>query len=199
MDDTTVYRFSSINPDKNNEFLLNLLSRAKLGQEDAFASIYNLYFEKIFRFIFYRVSHKEVAEDLSEEVFVKAYTKLSTIEKDDSFEGWLYQIARNKVIDYYREKKQTVALEDVENILEYESNIIDVLELKGQQKIFLSLLKELGPDQQLVLKLKFLENLENDQIAQIMEKKEGAIRVIQHRAIIRLQELIKNWQTKNNF
>src|SRR4051812_38116798 len=130
MENSGVYRFSSIQTDKNSDFLLDLVRKAKQGQEEAFGSIYNLYFEKIYRFIYYRVSHKEVAEDLAEEVFLKVFSKLSSIEKDGSFEGWLYQIARNKVIDYYRDKKQLVALEEVENTLIYETNIIDVLELK---------------------------------------------------------------------
>src|SRR5579872_5748020 len=116
--------------DENSDFLAELVGKAKLGQEEAFGSIYNLYFEKIYRFIYYRVSHKEVAEDLAEDVFLKAFSKISSIKNDDSFEGWLYQIARNKVIDYYRDKKQLVDLSEVENILVYENNIIDVLELK---------------------------------------------------------------------
>jgi RNA polymerase sigma-70 factor (ECF subfamily) len=180
-----------MNIDQNSDLLPNLVAKAKLGKEEAFGSIYNLFFEKIYRFIYYRVSHKEIAEDLAEDVFLKAFSKMSSVQDNDSFEGWLYQIARNKVIDYYRDKKQLVDLEEVENTLIYENNIIDVLELKENQKIFLELLKELGADQQMVIKMKFLENLENGQIAQVMKKKEGAIRVIQHRAIAKLQELIK--------
>lgn len=178
--------------DKNSETLLGLVKRAKQGHEEALTSIYNLYFEKIYRFIYYRVGHKEVAEDLAEEVFLKAFSKISGITEDGAFEGWLYQIARNKVIDHYRDKKQTVALESIENTLEYESNVVDVLELKEQQKVFLKLIKELGADQQTVIKLKFLENLDNEQIGHMLGKSEGAIRVIQHRAITRLQELIKD-------
>lgn len=188
----TVYGVSFMNIDQNADFLPNLVAKAKLGQEEAFGGIYNLYFEKIYRFIYYRVNHKEVAEDLAEEVFLKAFSKIGSVQKDDSFEGWLYQIARNKVIDYYRDKKQIVDLSEVENVLVYENNIIDVLELKDNQKVFLELLKELGADQQLVIKMKFLENLDNDQIAKVMKKNEGAIRVIQHRAISKLQELWKN-------
>ncbi len=187
----SVYGFSSMNIDQNSDLLPNLVAKAKLGQEQAFGSIYNLYFEKIYRFIYYRVSHKEIAEDLAEDVFLKAFSKLSSVQDNDSFEGWLYQIARNKVIDYYRDKKQLVDLEEVENTLIYENNIIDVLELKENQKIFLELLKELGADQQMVIKMKFLENLENGQIARVMKKKEGAIRVIQYRAVAKLKELIK--------
>lgn len=191
MSDSSVFKGNGMEADKNSEMLLGLVIRAKKGHEEALTSIYNLYFEKIYRFIYYRVGHKEIAEDLAEDVFLKAFSKISGITEDGAFEGWLYQIARNKVIDYYRDKKQTVALEDIENTLEYESNIVDVLELKEQQKIFLKLLKELAPEQQKVIKLKFLENLANSQIGTMLGKSEGAIRVIQHRAISRLQELIK--------
>jgi len=191
MENTDVFTGRPLNPGQNQDTLNILLRQARSGSQEAFAELYSLYFKKIYKFIFYRVSHKEVAEDLTEEVFIKAHQKISATREDNSFEGWLYQIARNKVIDYYRSKKITVALEDVENILEYESNILNDLHLQDQQKVFLHLLKSLRQEQQMVIKLKFLENLDNAEIAVIMKKNEGAIRVIQHRAIARLQELIK--------
>ncbi|MBI5530288.1 MAG: sigma-70 family RNA polymerase sigma factor [Candidatus Doudnabacteria bacterium] len=179
-----------------NEVSSSLLEKARKGEEAALAEIYELYFKSIYRFIFYRVSHKETAEDLTEEVFIKAFSKLGSLSGHSSFKAWLYQIARNLVIDYYRQKKQTVALEDVENILEYESNIIDTVNLSQQQKVLLNLMKELGAEQQVVIKLKFFEDLSNGEIAELLHKNEGAIRVIQHRALARLQELIKQ-QGKN--
>lgn len=172
--------------------LEQILPKAQAGSNDALSEIYNTYFERLYRFIFYRVSHKETAEDLTEDVFIKIFKNLSKLEQAGAFEGWLFQIARNQVIDYYRSKKQTVALEDVENTLEYETNIVDIVNLKTEQIIFVKLLKELNDEQQQVIKLKFLEDLENDVIAQIMNKTEGAIRVIQHRAIAKLKELIDN-------
>jgi len=200
MEDSNVYNFRSAKPgfDLGEDALKSLVEQAKNGDQAAFSEIYNLYFKKIYRFIFYRVSHKEVAEDLAEEVFIKAYSHLSRLEDPKSLEGWLYQVARNSVIDYYRSKKMTVALEDVENILEYESNVIDVLNLQDRQKVFLRLLKELGAEQQMVIKLKFLEDLGNEEIAEVLQKSEGAVRVIQHRAITKLQELIKKFQSTQN-
>lgn len=170
--------------------LEEILKKAQAGSGEALAHLYNHYFDRIYRFIYYRVSHKETAEDLTEDVFVKLFSKLKGLEQTAAFEGWLFQIARNQVIDYYRSKKQTVALEDVENTLEYETNIVDVVNLKTQQMVFIKLLRELTPEQQQVIKLKFLEDLDNDVIAQALNKTEGAIRVIQHRAIARLKELI---------
>lgn len=168
------------------------LRQAKAGQDAALTTLYNTYFERIYRFIFYRVSHKETAEDLTEDVFVKLFKKLKNLEQPAAFEGWLFQIARNRVIDYYRAKKQLVPLEEVENTLEYETNIVDIVNLKTEQIVFIKLLKELSPEQQQVIKLKFLEDIDNNIIAHMMNKTEGAIRVIQHRAIAKLKELIDN-------
>ncbi|MCL5666912.1 MAG: RNA polymerase sigma factor [Patescibacteria group bacterium] len=191
MEINPVYTGSSANLSENLGVSEALINKAKLGNQAAFTEIYNLYFKKIYKFIYFRVSHKEVAEDLAEDVFVKAYGKISSVNQTRSFESWLYQIARNAVIDYYRGKKQDIPLDEMENVLEYESNIVAEVELQDRQKTFLKLLKELKPDQQLVIKMKFLENLENSEIAAILHKNEGAIRVIQHRAIARLQELLK--------
>ncbi len=174
------------------EKLAPILRQAQAGADAALSSIYNHYFERVYRFIFYRVSHKETAEDLTEEVFVKIFKNLRKLEQPAAFEGWLFQIARNRVIDYYRSKRQIVPLEEIENTLEYETNIVDLVNLKTEQTLFIKLLKELTAEQQQVIKLKFLEDIDNAAIAEIMEKTEGAIRVIQHRAINKLKELIDN-------
>lgn len=175
--------------------LEQILKQATAGSDQALTTLYNHYFERVYRFIFYRVSHKETAEDLTEDVFVKLFSKLKSLEQSAAFEGWLFQIARNRVIDYYRSKKQTVALEDVENTLEYETNIVDIVNLQTEQLVFIKILKELTPEQQQVIKLKFLEDLDNDIIAKMLGKTEGAVRVIQHRAIAKLKELIDNLKT----
>jgi RNA polymerase sigma-70 factor (ECF subfamily) len=191
MNFNSVFSISTGNTGINADVLADLLAKAKGGSEAAFGEIYTLYFKKIYRFIFFRVGNKETAEDLSEEVFLKAYGKISSVSENKAFEGWLYQIARNLVIDYYRQKKVTASLDEIENTLEYETNVIDVVNLEQQQKIMLKLIKELAAEQQVVIKLKFFEDLDNAEIAELLHKSEGAIRVIQHRAITKLQELIK--------
>ncbi|MDR3642107.1 MAG: RNA polymerase sigma factor [Candidatus Doudnabacteria bacterium] len=189
MDINSVYNISNANF-TGQDALAALLAKAKQGNQEALTEIYELYFKKLYRFIFFRVGHKQLAEDLAEDVFLRAFTKLSDVSDNASFQGWLYQIARNLVIDHYRQKKQIIDIEELENSLEYESNIIDVLDLQQQQKILLRLMKELGHEQQIVIKLKFLEGLDNAEIAVMLHKSEGAVRVIQHRAITKLQELI---------
>ncbi len=175
---------------KNPE-LTNLVQKAILGDETAFGQIYDLYFEKIYRFVFYRVNHRETAEDLVAETFIRVWGKLSSIEGPDTFSAWLFQIARNLVIDYYRSRRLTVDLYNLENILEYEDQMIEKTNLGFEEAAFLEALKNLSPDQQIVIKLKFLDELENHEIAKILNKSEGAIRVIQHRAINELKNLLK--------
>jgi RNA polymerase sigma-70 factor, ECF subfamily len=165
-----------------------LIQKAKKGDETAFGQLYEFYFEKIYKFIYYRVNHKEVAEDLSEDVFIKAWAKIGTVS-EDSFGGWLYSIAKNRIIDHYRQAKTTVDLLDVENILEADGNIVDDTNLLIEQKLFMVLLKKLSPEQQIVIKLKFIEDMDNGEIAELISKSEGSIRVIQHRAIQKLQTL----------
>lgn len=166
-----------------------ILTLAKAGEQDALADIYEAYYLRIYRFIFYRVSHKETAEDLTEDVFVKAFAGLKNLSQLDAFEGWLFQIARNLVIDYYRKKKQLVPLDAIENTLEYDTNVVDIINLKLEQSILIKILKELNDEQQTVIKMRFLEELDNTTIAKLLNKTEGSIRVIQHRAITKLKEI----------
>lgn len=178
---------------KESLFLENLLIKAKKGETAAFGEIYNLFFKRIYTFIYYRVSHKETAEDMAEEVFLKAYTKLGSIKQAKSLEAWLYQIARNLIIDYYRNKKELVELKEIEQTLSYDDTVLEVLELNHQQKILNELLKELPEDYRQILKMKFFEGLSNEIIAQLTNKSEGAIRVAQFRAITKLKELFEDY------
>jgi len=167
-----------------------LIGKAQQGDGIAFGQIYDLYFDKIYRFIYYRVNHKETAEDLAAETFIKAFDKMSEVRAMAAFNGWLYRIARNLVIDHYRSRKITVDLTEIENVIEYEDNFVDKTNLSFEQKIFLENLDKLSSDQQLVIKLKFLDELDNNEIAEILDKTEGAIRVIQHRALNELKDLL---------
>lgn len=172
--------------------LSEILAAAKLGKQEALADLYETYHLRVYRFVFYRVSHRETAEDITEEVFVKTFAGLRNLEKLEAFEGWLFQIARNMVIDYYRRKKQMVPLDSIENTLEYDTNVVDIINLQIEQSILVKLLKELNDEQQSVIKMKFLEELDNSTIATLLNKTEGAIRVIQHRAISKLKEIFQD-------
>ncbi len=171
--------------------LKNYLQKAQLGSPDAFGFIYDHFAEKIYRFVYFRVGHKEIAEDILSDTFTKAWLKINQINAADALSGWLYQIAKNNIIDYYRLKKELVPLEEVEEILEDEASPVDATNLNLQQAKILQVLEQLSEDQQQVIKYRFFEDLTSEEIAYVMGKTEGAIRVLQHRAILRLKELLK--------
>lgn len=174
--------------------LKQTLKNCQNGDTESFARLYDEFAEKLYRFVFFRVGHKEVAEDILADTFIKAWQKISQVNSPEALSGWLYQIARNNVIDYYRVKKELVPLEDVAEFLEDAVNPVDTASLSLDEANLLKLMKGLTAEQHAVIKYKFFEDLSNEEIAQILNKTEGSIRVIQHRAIARLKEL----STKNN-
>ncbi|MDP4000745.1 MAG: RNA polymerase sigma factor [bacterium] len=175
----------------NEEELKKALESAQKGNTEAFGIIYDHYSEKILRFIFFRVGHKEVAEDILADTFVKAWLKIAQVNSTNAVPSWLYQIAKNNIIDFYRVRKATIPLESVANVLEDAATPIDELNLGFDQRKILKLLDQLPTEQQQVIQYKFFEDLTNQEIALIMNKTEGAVRVLQHRAITKLKELLK--------
>jgi len=174
--------------DSELKFILEACQR---GDRTAFARIYDDFSARLYRFIYLRVGHREVAEDILADSFVKAWVKISQVNSPKAFSAWIFQIAKNNIIDYYRVRKSTIAVEEVEQTLEDAASPIDETELRLDQKRILVALDSLPKDQQQVIRYKFFEDLTNPEIALIMNKSEGAIRVIQHRAIVRLQEILR--------
>ncbi|MBX4187166.1 MAG: RNA polymerase sigma factor [Candidatus Doudnabacteria bacterium] len=172
------------------EQLKEILRKAQGGNTEAFGLIYDHFGPRLYKFIYFRVGHKEVAEDVLSDTFVKGWQKIGHVSSPAALSAWLYQIAKNNIIDYYRIKKETVSLDDVQDFLEDEVNPIDTTNLGIEQKQILEIMKELPQDQQEVIKYKFFEDLSNEEIAYVLGKNEGAIRVIQHRAISKIKELL---------
>jgi RNA polymerase sigma-70 factor, ECF subfamily len=173
------------------EQLKKALESSQAGDTKAFEILYDYYAEKLYRFVFFRVGHKEIAEDILADTFIKAWQKINQVNSYNAVPSWLYQIAKNNVIDYYRVKKTTVAIDDVANVLEDAATPIDEMSLGFDQRRILKTLEQLPVEQQQIIQYKFFEDLTNQEIALIMNKTEGAIRVLQHRAITRLRELLK--------
>ncbi|HEX5430285.1 MAG TPA: RNA polymerase sigma factor [Patescibacteria group bacterium] len=174
-----------------DEELKSILEACQKGDKSAFGRIYDSYSVRLYRFIYMRVGHKEVAEDILAESFIKAWTKISQVNSSKAFSAWIFQIAKNNIIDYYRVRKSTIAIEEVEQVLEDAADPIDQTELDLDQRRILKALEFLPHDHQQVIRYKFFEDLTNPEIALIMNKTEGAIRVIQHRAIQKLQEILR--------
>jgi RNA polymerase sigma-70 factor, ECF subfamily len=171
--------------------LQNLLFQSQNGNREAFGFIYDHFRERIYKFIFFRVGHKELAEDILSDTFVKAWVRIQDISSPKALSSWIYSVAKNNVIDYYRVKKVTIDIAEVSEFLVDAANPIDSANLSVEHAHLLDILSSISEEQRLIIQYKFFEDLTNEEIASIMGKTEGAVRVLQHRAILKLKQLIK--------
>ncbi len=193
MSQETVFNISKGKNVSDSSIESNILLDAQNGDADAFGAIYDRYFENIFKFLYYRTSHKQTAEDLTEEVFLKAFKALGSLKGGSpKLRGWLFQIARNLLIDHYRKTTVTVNIEELESLESFETTAIDTLQLQSEEVRLLKALSSLPQDQQTVVKLRFLEEFEISEIAELLGKSEGNIRILQFRALTKLREHFKD-------
>jgi RNA polymerase sigma-70 factor (ECF subfamily) len=172
-----------------------LVLQAQDGNSEAFGQLYDAYMERIYRFVYFRVEDQQTAEDITSQVFLKAWSNLDRFQFSRTpYLAWLYTIAHNAVIDHYRTRKVTTALDDVQlsqpDHSEQVENEIDLTVEMGSVKMAL---QSLTDDQQKVLTLKFIEGMSNNEIARHLGKREGAIRALQMRG---LQALAKQLEEK---
>lgn len=177
-----------------NEKLLLYQAQVKHDPE-AFAKLYDEYVKRIYRFVYFKVSSHEEAEDITSEVFLKAWNYVNEKKEVSSFGGLLYRIARNCVIDFYRARsaKPETVMVDRENI-EIEIGdggkwYADISTKVDAQKI-LNALKKLKQEYQEVITLRYVDELEMDEIAVIIGKGRIAVRVTLHRALKKLKEML---------
>jgi RNA polymerase sigma-70 factor (ECF subfamily) len=168
-----------------------LIKSAITGESSAFGRLYDEYQPKIYRFILIKVGHREEAEDLTHQVFLKAWQNIATYEERGlPFSGWLYEIARNQVIDHYRTKQVHTPLDFLEDHLVAEDNHEQSLDRQISLKKIRTLMSKLTPEQEDVLLMRFVDDLSVQEVSKIMKKSEGAVKLLQHRAIKRLRELL---------
>lgn len=150
-----------------------------------FLGYYNTFFEKVYRYIFFRVGrNKELAEDLTSEIFMKAMESFDSFDESRPFSVWIYRVAHNHLADHYKKFKPTiVAVEDAENILKSDTNILKTLDDKlGLEKVQTAL-ETLPENQKQVVLLKYFSEFTNTEVADILNTTEAHIRVLQYRAM----------------
>lgn len=170
-----------------------LIKEAITGKSASFGSLYDHYQPIVYRFIYLKVSHREEAEDLTHQVFLSAWQNISgfKIKKDASFIGWLYQISRNKVIDHYRVKKPTIDIDAIADPPEIKKSSEEKMDFRIEIKMIKNAIPLLNEIEQDVVIMRFVEDLASKEVAEILNKSEGLIRLIQHRAIKKLKDILK--------
>jgi RNA polymerase sigma-70 factor (ECF subfamily) len=179
------------------ENMKDVVERARSGDADAFAHLYTEYFTPLYRYVYFRVTDKSYADDLTQEIFLKAYASFGKyVPATDSPLPYFYTIARNLVTDHYRKKKPVVLQEeqmreipDTSDSIEHElAN--EELQVAVQAKIQMHLQK-LPQLQQDALVLRFINERTNAEIGKIMGKSEVAVRQLQSRGIRSLRKRLR--------
>ncbi len=172
----------------------------KNKDKQAFIEAYDLYIEQIFRFVFFKVGNKDEAEDLTSMVFLKCwnYVYEGNLADYQTLKPLLYKIARNTIIDHYRKNsnRQSVSLDDVENtavVIDEKQNPEEEVALSFDfQKVMEEKLPQLKDEYREVIVLRFINELSITEISKIIGKTSGNVRVMIHRALESLQNLVKD-------
>ena len=170
----------------NADEIMAAVRQSIAGSTEAFGNLYRHFVVRIYRYVFLQIRNTMIAEDITEDVFVKAFRSIKSCQgREDTFSAWLYRIAHNSTIDHFRAEKrrqtfnhnlpsrEPVAREDNDILLDYQDT--------------LRAISDLPPQYRQLLVLKFVEGMGNEEIARIMGKSQGNLRVMQMRAIRELR------------
>lgn len=165
-----------------------LAAEAKAGNKQAFGLLYEEYIRPIYNFIYYKTHHKQTAEDLTSQTFIKAYASISSFEQSRGpFSAWLYQIARNTVIDHYRVSKPSLNIDDVWDLSNGEDVERDV-DVKLKVEKIKKYLKNFTSEQRDVIIMRIWQEMSYAEIADVLGKSEASCKMTFSRAIKKLRE-----------
>ena len=176
--------------ESENKRVRVLVDRAQKGDRAALEELYLIHFDRIYSYLHVSVGNRHDAEDLTTQTFLKMLESIGRFRWQSApFSAWLFRIAHNLAMDHFRANKRWQPEEDVPEpeADEVTSAETGALESIGRRSM-LELIEDLSPEQQQVLTLKFVFNFSNAEAATILGKTEGAIKSLQHRALVSLQK-----------
>ena len=167
-----------------------MIQRAVERDKAAFAALYDKYIDQVYRHVYYRVSNRADAEDITQEVFIKAWKAINKYTKTGApFVAWLIAIAHNLIIDHYRAKKNLVSLEEAGASSEIDATSPEAMAEASLSKSYVrNAIFKLKGEKQKVILMRFIDGLSYGEIAKALNKSEGAVRVIQYRALNDLRQ-----------
>lgn len=178
------------------------LVRRAVTDPDAFGQLYARYVTAIYRYAYYRVADAQDAEDLTARVFMRALKHIRRYdERGVPFAAWLYRIAHNVVVNFHRDRsrKPAVSLDELHDDGEAREPALHdggahesdhAIDLARDQRRLIGAIRYLPEERQQLIVLKFIEQLPNLEIGQIMNRSEGAIKSLYHRTLLQLRELL---------
>ena len=172
----------------NEEDVLTLASQ---GDRDAFGLLYGRYMDRIFNYVYYRTGNLHDAEDLTARVFQRAMNHIQNYtDRGVPFSAWLYRIAHNLVANWHRDRsrRQEIPISDVPVLPSKGDHPERNLVRSQEEDSLLRLIRRLPPERQSLLILKFVENMSNAEIGEIMGRSEGAVKSLYHRTLLALSD-----------
>ena len=175
-----------------SEDLRELIQRAQTRDPTAISELYNRYAALVLRYLYLRVAEHELAQDLTQEVFIKVINAIGRFEyrEEKAFLGWLYTIAANVLNSHHRRRRVLSTRIDARDDLIDHRSQDDARAITDRMAIEQAL-GQLTRDQQQVVTLRFFADLSNSEIAGMLQRTEGAIKAIQHRALQSLQKIMR--------
>jgi RNA polymerase sigma-70 factor (ECF subfamily) len=169
-----------------------IIRRAQALDSGALAELYNRHFDGIYRYLFTRTHHQADAEDLTEQVFLKMVDSIHRYRpRGVAFSSWLYRIAHNLLVDRYRRAgREAVELTDRVRDGRPHADPATLVQNHEERRELLAAVQRLTPEQQQVITMRFIDNLEVDEIARLMRRRPGAIHSMQHRALASLYRFL---------
>ncbi|MBG7617521.1 MAG: sigma-70 family RNA polymerase sigma factor [Chloroflexi bacterium] len=167
-----------------------LVCQAQAGDRGAFAVLYERYFDKIYRYTVLKVGDRSEAEDMTQQVFLKALKSISSFKwKEVPFSAWLYRIAHNQVVDYFRKKSRRPTADIEKCLIVSGQDTQKLVEIKMSIEQVAIAARRLTPAQQEVISLRFAGEMRIAEVAAAMGKSQGAVKALQHSAILALRKI----------
>ena len=173
----------------------DILARASQGDRDAFGQLYERYADRIFNYVYYRTGNQHDAEDLTARVFQRAMNHIRNYtDRGVPFSAWLYRIAHNLVANWHRDRsrKQEIAIDDLPVLPTKGDHPERNLVRSQEQEALLKMIRKLPPERQNLLILKFVEDMSNAEIGNIMGRSEGAVKSLYHRTLLALRDQLED-------
>lgn len=170
-----------------------VVEAARRGNQAALAKLYEHYFPRVYRYTSARLANSEDAEDVTEEIFLRIIDNLESFSfRGLPFGAWVFRIARNEVVSHVRRQKTRSATAQLhESIADTSSDHVAELELQLDIALVREATGKLSEAQRQVIELRFSAGLSVAETAQALKKSENNVKVLQHKAIARLQSLVR--------
>lgn len=168
------------------------LAARAAGDFGAFAQLYERYLEPVYRYVRSQTRDRAVAEDLTAQVFFKALSAAATFKGDGSYRSWIFTIARNAVTSWRAERKKAVVpIEEISHHPDPAPSAPSLAIASEDRALLWQAVSRLPEAQREVVRLRYRRELTIDEIARLTRRSTGAVRVLLHRARVRLQHLLK--------